>query len=107
MNYTPRYTSIFINAYGVVDKKLLTHYSLRSTYLREGYWPSYPINITHFLPGWGRNVNMVEIFAETPGGEDWDFCIDDIMVDFQNTEDEEDLEEHVAPARMHVSIDIV
>jgi hypothetical protein len=109
MNYTPQYTTVFINAYGIVDKEVRTHYSLASTYLREGHQPSFPLNITQYFPTWGKNVNMVEIYAQTPDGTDWDFCIDNVMVEFVergDDEEEDGMGRDIAPAQMHVSMGI-
>jgi hypothetical protein len=107
MNYTPRYTAVFVNAYGIVNHSIRTHYSLASTYLTEGYQPSFPINITQYFPTWGRDVNMVEIYAETPEGEDWDFCVDNLMVEFKEGGDDASESRDIPHARMHVEIDIM
>jgi hypothetical protein len=108
MNYTPLHTAVFVNAYGIVDgKEVRTHYSLASTFLTEGYQPSFPLNITQFFPTWGKNVNMVEIYAQTPSGEDWDFCIDNLLIEFLPEVDGEGagVSGHdIPPAQMHVSI---
>jgi hypothetical protein len=50
---------------------------------------------------------MVEIYAQTPDGTDWDFCIDNIMVKFGHTADEENPKDNMVPLHMHVLIDIV
>jgi hypothetical protein len=108
MNYTPLHTTITINAYGIVGgNEIRTHYSLVSTFLTEGYQPSFPLNITQFFPTWGKNVNMVEIYAQTPSGEDWDFCIDNLMIEFLPEVERESAGasgDDVPPAQMHVSI---
>lgn len=110
MNYTPLYTTVVVNAYGILpNRTLLTHYSLISTYLTKGYQPSFPLNITQFFPTWGRAVNMVEIYAQTPAGEDWDFCVDDLVVEFAAAEDNEEDGLGLGmdgPVRMHVQIDV-
>ena len=52
---------------------------------------------------------MVEMWAQTPDGTDWDFCIDNLMVDFVKEADQESKTasgHDIPPARMHISIDI-
>jgi hypothetical protein len=114
MNYTPQYTAVVVNAYGILpNHTILTHYSLTSTYFTKGWQPSFPLNITQYFPAWGRGVNMVEIYARTPAGEDWDFCVDDLIVEFVGRGDEEEEGEGGRWGRqvgevatMHVEIDV-
>ena len=50
---------------------------------------------------------MVEIYAQTQSGEDWDFCIDDLLVEFLPEVDKESAGASgydIPPAQMHVSI---
>ena len=49
---------------------------------------------------------MVEIYSQTPDGEDWDFCLDNVIVEF-NAKKKEEVEEDIVPARMHVALDVV
>jgi hypothetical protein len=107
MNYTPLYTAVFINAYGIVNNTVLSHYSLASTYLTEGYQPSFPLNITQFFPTWGKGVNMVEMYAQTPDGEDWDFCVDNLMLEFlPEGEGDKGHGWDVSHVRMHGEVEI-
>jgi hypothetical protein len=110
MNYIPRYTAVFINAYGIVNHTVLNHYSLVSTYLTAGYQPSFPLNITQVFPTWGRGVNMVEMYAQTPDGEDWDFCVDNLMLEFvpegQGDKEGDGTHTHVEHLRMHAEVEV-
>ena len=50
---------------------------------------------------------MVEIYTQTPSGEDWDFCIDNLMIEFLPEVDGEGAGASgydIPPAQMHVSI---
>ena len=50
---------------------------------------------------------MVEIYAQTPSGEDWDFCIDNLMIEFLPEVDEAGAGASgygIPPAQMLVSI---
>lgn len=56
---------------------------------------------------------MVEIYARTPAGEGWDFCVDDLVVEFVGRGDEEEEGEGGRWGRqvgevatMHVEIDV-
>jgi len=73
--------------------------------LRGGHTENTYLNLTDltdFDPGWGKMVNMVEIYAEAPivdeygittGYEDWMFCIDDLVVEWLDPAAMEDLTE--------------
>ena len=82
MNNTPSNTLIYINAYGIDSHKNVTSFHSMVGIYRKGFNQSHPSNFTSFWPGWGRDVNMVEIYAQTFEGEDVDFCIDNLMLEF-------------------------
>lgn len=105
MNYTPQYTAIVVNAYNILpNSTVLNHYSLTSTYLTKGWQTSFSLNVTQYFPTWGQGVNTVEIYAQTPTGDDWEFCVDNLLVDFVGAGELAKREEEVV--RMHVEIDV-
>jgi hypothetical protein len=106
MNYTPQHTAVVINAYGILpNRTVLTHYSLTSTYMTKGWQTNFSLNITKHFPAWGRRVNMVEIYAQTAEGKDWEFCVDDLLVEFVGAgKPAKRAEEEVV--EMHVEMDV-
>jgi hypothetical protein len=115
-------TRIWVNAYGIIDHdkdgdvftadftpqspqhklpiqhdpagryEIISSHSIVMFNQRDGYWENFYLNISELFPGWGEMVNMVEIYAESPTGEDedglytgfedWMFCTDDIVVEW-------------------------
>ena len=103
MNFTPKYTTIYIEAYGVDFNtsngvpEIKTHYGMFSMQLRNGTAIQYPVDFPSLWPGWGRDVNMVEMWAETVQGEDWPFCIDNLHVRFKTASESSTGEEPDTP----------
>ena len=60
--------------------------------LRAGEQLQNFLDIARVFPGWGEDVNMVEMWASTAEGEDWPFCVDDVRVRFK-TQDETEKED--------------
>ena len=89
MNFTPRYTTLGIDAYGIDFStpdgvpEIKTHYGMFSMQLWEGPRRQGLVEPAEHWPGWGKGVNMVEMWAETEKGEDWPFCVDDLHVRFK------------------------
>jgi len=85
--------------------EVISSYNIGFSVLRGGHTENTYLNLTDltdFDPGWGKMVNMVEIFAEAPivdeygvttGYEDWMFCIDDLVVEWLDPAAMEDLTE--------------
>lgn len=92
MNSTPSATAIYITALGIVEhpdgrKEVRTSHTASAGY-PAGFHSSLPFNFTKYWPGWGKNVNMVEIYSESFSGEDRHFCVDDLMVEFVKKDEE-------------------
>lgn len=76
--------------------EIVSSYTIVSVAQQDGWERSFYYNLSELFPGWGDMVNMVEVFAEAPTGEDedglyigfedWMFCIDDLVVDWLDVE---------------------
>lgn len=83
--------------------EVISSYNIGFSVLRNGHTDNTYLNLTDlndFAPGWGKMVNMVEIYAEAPmldesgrttGYQDWMFCIDDLVVEWIDLDATEDL----------------
>ena len=79
---TTALSSIFMRCYGVVDGEIRHSHSMGITFSRGGYHEPFHIEPGEVFRGWGKKVNLMEIYGETARGDDWEFCIDDFEVEF-------------------------
>lgn len=76
--------------------EIVSSYTIVSIVQQDGHERSFYFNFSELFPGWGEMVNMVEVYAEAPTGEDeeglytgfedWMFCIDDLVVEWLDVE---------------------
>jgi len=77
--------------------EIISSYTLVTVVQGDGYTDNFYLNMSGLFPGFGEMVNMVEVFAEAPTGEDeeglytgfedWVFCIDDLVVEWISDEE--------------------
>lgn len=54
----------------------------------EGYLDPFPMEPRQYFENWGEKVNWVEIEAQTSEGEHWEVCVDDVVLQFHEQNDD-------------------
>jgi hypothetical protein len=74
---------VSINAWEIVDSEARNVYTYWTPYRQGGHQRTEGIEFNIFGDdAWGRNINMVDIFAAAPGGDEkWDICVNGLWLE--------------------------
>lgn len=77
--------------------EIISSYILVTVVQGDGYSDNFFLNMSGLFPGFGEMVNLVEVFAEAPTGEDEEglytgfedclFCVDDLLVEWMRDDE--------------------
>ena len=76
----PLYLSIIFQGWVIEHGRAVDYASASLTYLTAGHHG--PLKLELYKPwvNWRKNFTVVEMWAQTQEGEDWPFCVDDLVV---------------------------
>ncbi|KAL4860481.1 hypothetical protein BDV12DRAFT_181525, partial [Aspergillus spectabilis] len=82
----PRGLILEIVAWEIRDSAAQNMYTAWVAFQQAGYQKMDYYDLTRIRENWGRRVNLVEVKAWAPGGDEevdgWPFCIDDLEIEF-------------------------
>ena len=81
LGVVPQYLSIILQGWVIESGRVVDSAFLSLTYLREGHQSVTKLDLSRWA-SWQKNITVVEMSAESRGGEDWEFCVDDVLVNF-------------------------
>jgi hypothetical protein len=84
LGYVPKGLVVSLNGFEVTDGRIVTAYSAFLMYLREGYQKVLVFDFAKF-GWWPERINALEFWAEFEGKKDWQFCVDDLNVVFEES----------------------
>lgn len=85
----PRFVVAEIHAWRIANGTALKVYSVFAGWGGQGYVNPIVGNFPRFWPGWGEDVNVLEISAYTQEQKPWELCIGRIEFDLHEKVDED------------------
>jgi hypothetical protein len=79
LHLTPRFVTLIGQGYTIEGGRAIYYTSFALTWLRDGYQRPYKLDLTKW-DNWRRNLSVVEMWAETEDGDDWEFCLDNVEI---------------------------
>ena len=84
----PRGVGVEIQAWRIKDGKALHVYSAFTWWGRDGFLPPIVADFPKFWPGWGEDVNIIEISGkDSQGKKPWPLCVGRIELDLKERPD--------------------
>ena len=81
LGVVPKYLSVIFQGWVIENGRAIDSAYLSATYLSEGPKAVMRVNFTYWA-SWQKNITVVEVWAETQEKEDWEFCVDDVLIVF-------------------------
>jgi hypothetical protein len=81
LGVVPKYLSIIFQGWVIENGRAIDNAYLSITYLTEGRKAVRRVNFSEWA-SWQKNITVVEMWAQTLEREDWEFCVDDVLIDF-------------------------
>ena len=79
----PQFTHITVDAWKIDGKQPTYVDGMFSSWQEQtGFLRPVTVYPNEYWPGWGQNVNWIEIEARTGDDERWEFCVDNIVLRF-------------------------
>lgn len=77
---TPVFLSFIVQGWVIESGRAVDYAAVSVMYLREGHQPVFNLDVTRWVT-WQKNVSVIEMWAQTREGEDWEFCVDDVRIE--------------------------
>ena len=77
LHSTPRYVTLLAQGWTIEGGRAIDNVGFSLTWLNEGYQRPFTLDLT-LWDNWRKNLSVVEMWAESEAGEDWEFCVDDL-----------------------------